>query len=253
MVQLQVGLPAVYRGKLVDCFRMFAMALARKFPKGIKGSVDGRRPIADFCKVSPDTITGWCLRSFSAKGEEWFRMAFYLEMHGYNVTELTRMERSCRSFVELLVYGILDIPEAMRILEYQNVSTMFAMFRGDTRPPPEKIERMWGIWKERKSSLEEIKEQVRGRCLIDLPKEEVEELQLPTTLQVQEEPIEMNTHVEATFDIMAGLLKLLDAKPFDQLTENDRRRIFDSSRREGKLILQMMGHFSLLGVRVIKD
>ena len=149
----------VFRGHFEECIRNFAKSLASKVPRGQKGVVAHKEPIAHFCGVGVHTVTRWLYHNGLPEGESYIKLVCYLDTIGYRVIELERMPQDRRHFFEMIGYSIISSEEAIKLLSYKSSSTLFKMLRGDQAIGGDRSEKMWNAWKERKDELERRKSQ----------------------------------------------------------------------------------------------
>lgn len=149
----------VFRGHLEECLRHLQTALNQRFPKGAKGTAEAKKPLADFCDVAVPTVTRWFHGKDSLPiGEERIKLMCYLDLFGYRVIELERMQKVRRNFGDLIGFGLITSQEATELLGYTSTSSLFKVLAGSVGAGDDKDAKMWDIWKERKEELEKKKE-----------------------------------------------------------------------------------------------
>ena len=237
----------IFRGRLDDCFRHFAEAMSRIFPKGSVKVYQARKPLGEFCGVNSHTASDWILRGANLEGIKWFRMAFFLQIQGYGVTDLDRIGEVTRNFAALIVFGLLTVDEAQRLLNYEQLKNLYRILRGENKLPDDKSQIMWNIWKERKNDLFLKMNEARQKYYIpELSK--VEKRDKRSEIPLKETTPIYAGEVKAVLDIMRGLKGLLDTRPFDKLSEREFETAIRGSRAE---ILQLYHYLSDLSVRIV--
>jgi len=147
----------VFRGHLDECLRHLGARLAGVVPKGSRGAVESRRPLAEFCGVAVDSVGRW-LSGTVPIGEQRLKLMCFLDLIGYRVIELERIPKIQRGFAELVGFGLVSSQEATELLGYSETSTMFKVLAGQQGASGDKNQRMWDYWKEAKGILERKKE-----------------------------------------------------------------------------------------------
>lgn len=150
----------IVRGTLTECFQRWTRDMERRFPKGTKGAEQSRQPMADFCGVSPSTVSRWALGHEMPKGETWFKLVSFLNLLGYRIVEMENVPEINRKVVELITFQIVALEEAQRRLDYATPSGVYSMLRGDNKPLEHKQEIMFALWKQNRGPLEEKKKKL---------------------------------------------------------------------------------------------
>ena len=232
----------VFRGHLEECFQHLKKSLDSKVPKGSRGALMVKKPIADFCGIGVASVARWFRHAgLLPIGEPLIKLMCYLDMVGYRVIELERMPKVRRGFVELVGYGLLSGDQAIGLLGYSENSTLFKVLHGHQGTSNDKEQKMWDSWKEKKEELEKTKEQLqmqhRGRSLGAKSKNvsKVSDQQVLATRQI------------AVVSIMEGLLKLLEEDSFEKLTNGNLATI----QKSADIVLRLSAHLSVLSSRLI--
>jgi hypothetical protein len=256
--------PEVFRGKFKECLEHFAQAMDSRFPRGSKGTMQARKPLSDFCGVTIVTVSRWMLYRDVPIGAARIKLECFLEMQGYCITELRRIDQTRRNFTELIGYGILTAEEAAKILGYSCLSTCSAMLHGAHNPTDEKQRMMWDIWKEKKGILEEKKTEAQKHFCIDFARAASAPVknQRPAQFHQPEPPKqasasrqpeppkprpELTSLQKAVIYQMLALLELLDGGLFDTVADALLLGLQESA--EGS-ILRLSARLSELSARI---
>ena len=157
----------VFRGHLDECLRHLGTKLAEVVPKGSRGAMESKRPLAEFCGVTIDSVTRW-LSGATPIGEQRIRLMCFLDSAGYRVIELERIPKVQRGFAELVGFGLISSQEASELLGYAEKSTLLKVLAGQQGASGDKNQRMWDYWKEKKETLEQKKECLKSMSFMAL-------------------------------------------------------------------------------------
>jgi len=237
----------VFRGHLDECLKHFAERFDRAMPKGRRGSALAKKPIADFCDVTVDTVARWLDGSggLRPEGETSLRLMCFLDMHGYRVIELERMSKPHRKFAELIGYGLITAQQATELIGYANSNGMYRLLK-DESEPKDKEEKVWQIWKERKEALEAQKRSSWEHfhlTFLDTKQEQVKVV----------EPANVQTHgcwQKAAHGMMSSLLILFDEGLLDNLSDEE---LVILHKIAGSTILRLSAHLSALSSRLFSN
>jgi len=150
--------PEVFQGDLEECLVHYRNSLEEQAPRGSKGSSRFKEPIAQFCGVGVPSITRWFRTPVKTPiGEQRIRLLIFLDLIGYRVIELERMDDTHRNFVELIGFGIISCAKAIELLGYKEASTLYHVLYGDRHSSEAKDQLMWEICKSKRRELEERK------------------------------------------------------------------------------------------------
>lgn len=230
--------PEVYRGPFEECLRHLEARLASSVPKGSRTATQVRKPIADFCGVSVDTVYRWFRGDGPLPiGETLIKLMCYLDMIGYRVIELERMPKARRNFAELVGYGLLSGAQAAESLGYSHTSAFYQVLQGHSGASKDKNQTMWNIWKGRKEELRLKKEESQNLYGLDIP------LKICPGAE-ESKPAMLPSRQTAVVNIMEGLLLLLEG---GLLSESN----FADLQRSADTILRLSAHLSALSSRLI--
>ncbi len=228
----------VFRGHLEECLRHLGTSLASSMPKGSRGAAQAKRPVAEFCGVTIDSVTRWLHGTGSFPiGEPLIKLMCFLDMVGYRVIELERMPKVRRNFAELVGYGLLTSDQAAEFLGYSSTSTLYQVLQGHHGASEDKDQKMWDAWKERKEELVLKKEKSQELYRLDIP------LKIRPKAE-DSKPAMSASRQTAVVNIMEGLLSLLEEGSLSESSFADLQRSADT-------ILRLSAHLSALSSRLI--
>jgi hypothetical protein len=147
--------PNVFRGHLDECVEHLSRCITSNAKKHLD-VVELRQPIADFCKVRPNTVKNW-LDGGSVVGQSRVRLICFLSTLGYYVLELERLGY-IKPLTEALGYGVMSFEDAMSELKYGSMQHLLSAVLGKDGMHPERQTLVWKIAKEKKLELATAKE-----------------------------------------------------------------------------------------------
>jgi len=147
----------VFRGHLGECLDHLGKILGAAALKGTPQAVKLREPIAEFCGVLEGAVARWFRDRKPPLGEVAIRLTCYLDLIGYRVIGLSRMNQARRGLIELIGYRLLSLEEVAKLLQYSEPQTLLRVLHGNAKPSKERDRLMFDIWKERKEDLEKKK------------------------------------------------------------------------------------------------
>ncbi len=159
----------VFRGSIEDCLEQ----LGRLFRKQAKSPEDFeqlKKPILDFCQISPRSITRWLYTDTVPEGERRVRLTCYLALIGYQVIEHDRLPMKCKFFAELIGFGILTASTGAEVLGYKSSDQLLRVLLGRENASKEKEELMWTTWLEHRDAFIHRKSEMRARFVPQSPK-----------------------------------------------------------------------------------
>ena len=223
----------VFRGHFKECLQHLAVSLKEGNSNAqIKGT-PAVKLIADFCGVKTDVASRWLEQETAPIGEQLIKLHFCLDLIGYKVIELERMEDTLRKFSELIGFGVVSLAKAKDIFGFTKSSTLSRIILGQHDNSEENRQKMWDFWKEKKNELELKKTQVRTICRQEVTAVKAEQpaieadnsmpgpAQLPAADLI--EPVQVpNFHQAGTgiLSMMRGLALLLDTGALDNLSDD---------------------------------
>lgn len=237
--------PEVFRGHFDECFKHLGTSLAARARKGSREAALQKKPVADFCGVTVNSVTRWLHSTGPLPiGEHYIRLMCYLDMVGYRVIELERMPKGRRNFAELVGFGLLSSEQAIELLGYSYPSTLYQVLQGHHGASENKDQKMWDAWKERKEELERKKKQLQEQYSLDVPRD------VPLKVHQKAEgakPATLTSGRTAVINIMEGLLALLEEESFEKLSAGG----FKELQQSADTILRLSAHLSTLSSRLI--
>ena len=230
----------VFRGHWEECLKHLDTRITVKAPRGLPGAAQARKPLADFCGVKIPSVTRWFSGAILPNGTQLIKLLCYLDLMGYKVIELERMQPGRRGFAELIGFGLLSIEQAAELIGYANTATLYQVLHGRQNSDEEKDQKMWDIWKEKSRELE-------------LRKAEARKQNGSESLPVVDQGAEKSSPVLATSGrisrhtaaiiVAVGLQSLLEEDLFEDFSENDCAEL----RQTAYKLLGLLMKFSGLG------
>lgn len=239
----------VFRGHWEECLKYLDTRISFNAPKGLRGAEQARKPLADFCGVKTPTVTRWFSGVGLPRGTELIKLLCYLDLMGYKVIELERMQPGRRGFAELVGFGILSIEQAAELLGYANTMTLYQVLHGRENPNEDKDQKMWNTWKERSQELELRKEEARKQngleilSRVDQPAEKISPVLTSGRIP---------RHTAAII-VAVGLRSLLEEDLFEDFSENDCAELRQTADKLLGLLMKFSGLGSWLATLPGKD
>lgn len=205
----------VLRGHLEECVQHLGTNIAA-ITEERREAEKLKRPGADFCGITVDTMTVWFAGGPLPVGETLIKLMCYLDLMGYRVIEFERMLKGRRNFAELVGYGLMSGKQASELLGYTSVSTFYQVMQGNQNANKDRDNRMWDAWKERKEELQNRKEKALRACSLDsLSKDH------SATAEVSKTPGRQAhaSRQSAMISIMEGLSALLEGVSDDDVAD----------------------------------
>ncbi len=230
----------VLRGHFEDCLQHLGQVFASKIRKGSRGAAQAKKPIAEFCGVTIDSVTRWLHGTGSLPvGKLYIKLMCFLDMTGYRVIELENMSKPRRNFIEFIGYGLFSSDQAAEFLGYRSTSTLYQVLQGNHRISEDKDQKMWDLFKERVRELQQEKERLQKLYRLDIP--------LKTELSKISGRQMSASRSEAIVSIMKGLLALIDESSIEKLFDDGQADLKESS----DTILHLLAHLSALHSRLV--
>ena len=223
----------VFRGHLEECLQHFVVVFSNKWPKNGKGTDKAKKPIADFCGVSTNSVTRWFHTGKLPFGTAKIRLMCYLDMMGYKVLEIERMPKDRKNFFELIGYSMLSIDEAAKLVGYSEPSTLYQVLFGSHDPNNERAQKMWDCWKSKKDELLKRKQESHEKYRLN-PTQKIRPavVKVGTMSNVAKKP--------AVLIVMEGLLGLLEDDSLGKLQPHE----MDSLRQSSDTVLALNARLS---------
>ncbi|MSU54416.1 MAG: hypothetical protein EXS48_01060 [Candidatus Staskawiczbacteria bacterium] len=193
-----------------ECLRHYAEDLSSRAPPNPKKAARLRNPMTQFCKVRSANVLRWFKQIVEPTGESILRVMFFLDLVGYRVSELEAMPKYVRHFAELVVFNLLTMDEAARLIGYPTTHNLFPVLLKGKGVLREKEEMMWQAWKERKTEVEKrIEEHRKLYAQEGTPTVQAQQNGVPLSrqnLQPRHDPRNERTLIH----LVNGLAELLD-------------------------------------------
>lgn len=104
-------------GTTAECLLDYANRLLSIAPRGSKNASLVRLPLANFVGTGHRTVERWILDPKSLpKGMYLLKLRFFLQMIGYNITEIKNLSKEARLLAELMAFDILTLEGARIVL-----------------------------------------------------------------------------------------------------------------------------------------
>lgn len=207
-------IPEVFREHLDECLRHFATRFNSRASPGSKGRREAMEPMAVFMGAASQTVNRYFAPDSPLPvGEFRLRLACYLDLHGYKIIEFERMPRVLRYIAEIIGYGVMAPAEVTQRVGYNDASQLYVVIWGKEGHSKEKEERMYDLWKEKRSALDLRKKESfeSGRLKI------LSEATPPSESSVLELGKGVEAQGEALFAIIEGVCTLLEGLPESEL------------------------------------
>jgi hypothetical protein len=109
---------------------------------------------ATFTRVTPGTVLNWITVGPLPKGEVQLRLLYYLELKGLAPAELQALPKPAYVLGSYIAYGMLEIEDAQRGLDYANTKEVYNLLRGSdlTSTRAEKLEEVLAEYKPKMES-----------------------------------------------------------------------------------------------------
>lgn len=232
----------VYRGHFPECFKHFRTRFAARVPKGSPRALQEKQPIADFCGVKVDSLTRWLNTGKRLPvGEQHIKLMCYLDLIGYRVLELENMSTTIRNFAELIGYGIFSGPQAAKLLGYSAPTSLYTVLDGVYGISQDKKNKMWEMWKEKKTELNLRKEDLQKILAPDVWTAKSPDRSTPAA---EAKPMKRSLRQAALIAVMDDLLLLLR----EEVTEDD----LSSLQPSAGVILKLTARLNEISAQLIQ-
>lgn len=237
----------IYRGHLEECWQHFRARFLERYPKGIKGGGDAKKPTANFIGVSPYTVTVWLHRHCNPEGEQHLKLMCYLELNGYKIIELERLKPVLRNIVSLIGYGLLPIETVSKQLGFSNPSSLSQVIKGDFGTSDVKEQKMLDIWKAWRDRFEARVQVMQSKYLLeDTPNAQTRSAAMVTSVRAAPG----NCPRVAAVRVAEALLVLLDGGTIQGMTESEWSEF---QQENSSTFLRLSSHLSKLSARLVES
>lgn len=186
--------------------------------------------IAMFCRVKPEAVQTWQTGTW-LRGEQLYRLWAFLELHGYRPAELEHLPKPTHQLLLIISVGLLEFESVQRELGYENLQSLYRLFREGVGLTKERAWRLEEMVKSHLPALEESKRSIGPSSVEDTERigrtdrEPVSVVQ-PTSAGVRqwEQPEELSS--------LARLLRLVVRRPAGIAPDELKRQLKDVPREE---------------------
>ena len=241
----------LHRGELAECLNHYGEVLESHIQRGTRGIGKLREPLVKFSNVSDATVNSWLRKpERGPHGVVYFKLVCFLNMVGYEVTDLIRVRNTLiREITEVIGYGLLPVDKVTKKIGYAKTSTLFALLRGENQPTSDREQLMREFCRENREKLREKKERTKKRYkkAIELANKAPGTVITKTSDPSTEGHELLCEEVHPIVMIMSGVSSFL-ACGEDQLTE---QILASLSEEDTSTILDLSSQMSALTSRVI--
>lgn len=168
----------VFRGYFRECLIHLARCFMAYSPSGLQRVGVEMQLMADFCGVKGSTMQGWLSKALSLAektpwdvldGEKRLRMICCLDVLGYYVFELRKLESMARGMLELIGYNIVRAKDLGKLLGYNRSDGQYSVsvlraIKSRGRMSQEARSRLQGVLEDKGEELAKKKEEARTSC-----------------------------------------------------------------------------------------
>lgn len=186
--------PEIFRGHFTECLQDLGARFNQAYPPKSRNRISHLKRMTSFCGVALRTPRRWFLDDAKVVGEVYLRLVFFLDINGYKVIELERMQSSVvRKVAELVAFNVITVDELCQVVGFAQQAEFFAIFRGDRGTSKERINRMWELIQEHRVAVyDKQKEAVVKYRLSFLRKGRVPELKQDNMISGEVAPTVMD-------------------------------------------------------------
>lgn len=194
-----------FSGTTRECFHHYAENFFP--PKGDRKSSKAKEPIANFIGVGEQTINRWMTDRNKPLGESLTRLRFYLEAHGYYVSEISSLEKGSINYMlaEMLGYGVLTCKQAINYLDFKEEKSIYRIANGGAGTNPERAEKIREMHEIYDKELRAAKEKLRS----EIDNEKVVKKTIPEVISFPEPKPQVtkeDTIDDESMEILAHLI-----------------------------------------------
>ena len=243
--------PEVYRDHFAECWKHFAARFLAAYPSQNK-QFEARKPIAEFCGLSPSGVKDWLVADRLPVGSTQLKLKCFLDLKGYRIIEFERLPKLIRGLSELIGYGVLKVEEVNQVIGYTQSFALYMVLRGDSNFGTDNEAKGWELWKSKREALEQKKRDAGTKYRIDLSKSTPVSLPVMVVSPAPAVPPAnaLATHRSGVLTLFEGLLALLNEGLFENLSE---RELTEMKEKKGGVILALSAKLSCLSSKLITE
>ena len=212
----------VFRDHLSECLKHFGHWFNSRAPRKKRGRSEKMRPMADFFQTKVSVIQPWLDEGdILPRGKFRIKLMCYLDLHGYKVIEFERMPKVLRNFSELIGFGVLSAREAVALLQYKKLSTIYEVLFGKNNTSKDREDAMWRIWKEKREELEGKKKYAQNHFLLKILFEPPVRSPIPVILPVNHSGEVSVGEKNAVLKMLESSLTLLEGEMFNNFSDGE--------------------------------
>ncbi len=208
------------KGTTAECLAHYAQTLPPPASKNVK---QARQHLVDFCGVGMPAVSEWVLGRRLPVGDPLVKLRFFLELMGYEVAELKRLNRAAYQLAEMIAFG-LSIQEAVAITGLAKTQSVHALALGKTGTMKDRETRIDREWNTRKEAIESKRNEWRER--LGVSTEQAEPVSKKPQPHVQ--TVSTSTHgsdLETLGHLILAMIPLAERVVSDDFSPAERRRL----------------------------
>jgi len=190
---------------------------------------ESRRPMADFCGVNIRTAERWLIAGNLPIGEPLIRLLFFLELVGYEVFELKRLERTIYRLGEMISYNVLSVQEVVGMLSYEKSSSAYRPILKGLSTTHQRSDKINTAWKSHKDEINSRREVWLSRLGKTSQTKHTSSATTPSSVRKQtgERHISLgrDPELETLGYLVLAALPLAEKIVSDEFTAEDRRNL----------------------------
>ncbi len=193
----------VFSGTTKECLAHFMEA-------SLNG--DKRLALSDFAKVTPDTVRRW--NKHFPVGEVLIKLRVYLDLHGYKVAELERLDPVVREIACLVAFEVCPINDILELIglplnKKNGNSQLLRALRGEQRYSPERIEKLRVFAFRFEETLQEVVDRTPILRAVSLEPQEVLGTKETKSNEVVSKEAEVKLSHQVIIDSLAAQIKAM--------------------------------------------
>ncbi|MFA6519527.1 MAG: helix-turn-helix transcriptional regulator [Candidatus Paceibacterota bacterium] len=129
----------IFEGSFAKCLTHFAQVPG-------EAPTDKHKKVAAFTGVGEQTVRRWFNGRVKPMGESLTRLMFYLELHGYEITELEVLSPPIRDVAQIYAFRILSLTEIVDLVGYPKegrvgTDSLYRVFHGKQSVPNKRMQK----------------------------------------------------------------------------------------------------------------